>query len=217
MPDLAKLGLTKFRNVHITGAPDDIRLMLTELTQNPDVAAPYDLQLSFVFSLDEMKQTITDVAATHAVDPAGTLAIAYPKLASKRYVGIHRDDIFPFIDLNDQTGEVGRTGLKFSRMRSFDADFTLIDLRWLTQAPRKQSRSQRVGDYEAKLPELRTELPAAARAKWDTLTPGYRREWALYVYSPATAKTRAVHLAQMITALATGLNSVKAYQESKKR
>ena len=216
MPDLNKLGLTKFNNVRVTGAPDDMRLMLQNLPSSPDAKVPCDLQVSFVFSLEEMKQVIADVATAQRISPHGTLCVVYPKLASKRYVGIHRDDIFPFIHVNDDTGEVGTTGLKFSRMRSFDENFTVLDLRWLAQVPRRKTRSQRASDYQARLPELAAELPVAARSQWDTLTPGYQREWARYIYSPATAKTRAVHLAQAITALVAGFGNIEQYKASLK-
>ncbi|MCF6160875.1 YdeI/OmpD-associated family protein [Furfurilactobacillus rossiae] len=56
-----------------------------------------------------------------------------------------------------------------------------------------------------------------AHQAFDTLTPGYQRSWARYVFSPKTSATQQAHLQQMITLLKEDYASVELWHQGKKR
>jgi hypothetical protein len=163
-----------------------------------------------------MQAAITAIATDRLLAPNGYVYVLYPKRASQRYAGIRRDDIFPYLHVNEATGEVAATGLKFSRMRRFNDDFTLLDLRWLAHAPRsKTASSQRVGDYAERLGELQGRLVHHAPklvATFAGLPAGMQREWARYVYSPKRPVTQNLHFEQMLVVLASGARTLAEYK-----
>lgn len=183
----------------------------TATTETPD------LQVFFVMNLAEMQAAINEIAQSKQLTATGYLYLVYPKLISKKYPGIHRDSIFPYLQVDDATGEVAATGLKFSRMVSFDEDFTVVGLKWLTGNQRSTSASsQRVQDYLTFLPEIQQRLAAETPASaefFQTLTPGYQRDWARYLYAPKTAATRERHYQIFLTALAAHYPSYRHYQK----
>ncbi|WP_054645590.1 YdeI/OmpD-associated family protein [Secundilactobacillus oryzae] len=173
--------------------------------------------MTFALSLDEMKQQIEAVNRDKLLAQSGYLYIAYPKVQSKHYDGVRRDDIFPYLHVDETTGQMGETHLKFSWMLKLDEDFTLVGLQWLTAAPRQQNKpSQRVADCEGRLPELEEMLATypSTLQQFRELTPGYRREWARYVFSPRTAATQASHFDKMIEVLEAGYSSVELYRQA---
>ncbi|MCH4057358.1 MAG: YdeI/OmpD-associated family protein [Lactobacillaceae bacterium] len=176
-----------------------------------------DLQIFFVFSLVEMQTVITEVARSKQLTPTGYLYLVYPKLSSKKYTGIHRDSIFPYLKVDEATGEVPNSGLKFSRMVSFDEDFTVVGLKWLTGQQRSTNvASQRVQDYINYLPEIQqrlTQMAPNSAVFFQQLTPGYQRDWAGYLYSPKTATTRENHYQTFLKALALQCPSYQHYRK----
>lgn len=69
--------------------------------------------------------------------------------------GIHRDVLFPALNVDEDSGAVADTGLKFSRMVSFDDNYTAVGLTWLASNPRRADNpSGRVATYEDRLSEL---------------------------------------------------------------
>lgn len=164
-----------------------------EVTPFMVTTPPYDVILYFVYSLEDMKAIIFETWEKKSLKPGGRLVFAYPKLASKKYSGIHRDTLFPFLGVEEATGYVPQIQLKFHQMRSLDEDFTLVSLKNLPLEKNKVGTSQKVGDYVSFkgefLQKLREENPMAAEFYQD-LTPGYQKDWLRYIYSAKQEKTQ---------------------------
>ncbi|MNI75073.1 hypothetical protein D3C73_1311990 [compost metagenome] len=77
--------------------------------------------------------------------------------------------------------------------------------------------SQRVDDYTSMIPAVEKELQGSpeALALYQSLTPGYRKDWARYVYSAVQEETRAKRRAEMIKILGEGYKSVDMYRRDK--
>lgn len=212
-----KLGMLRYNKVTIYNLPNDVAPLFAEVSFTQTTERQSDFLLAFVFSLREMQETIMTVNQHKALAAKGYFYLAYPKVQSQRYAGIKRDDIFPFLEVNEESGKIGVTDLKFSRMLKLNDDFTLIGLQWITTAPRSTTRaSQKVADYEVRIPELQTRLGnlQVTLQHFNQLTPGYQREWARYVFSPKTNETQTRHFQQMISILDQGFSSVTQYRQS---
>lgn len=216
MADLHRFQFDRFHHIAITDLPAALADRFKGLAYTTTATAATDLRVLVALDLPSMQAQLEAVAADHLLTADGYVYLLYPKLASKHYPGIHRDDLFRYLHLNDATGEVAHTGLKFSRMRSFDADFTLVDLRWLAQAPRpKHASSQRVADYDARVPELRERLQhrtPALVAAFERLTAYMQRDWARYIFSPKRPVTQNSHFDQMCLVLAAGFRTLAEYK-----
>lgn len=95
----------------------------------------------------------------------------------------------------DSDGYVGTSTIKFARMVGLDEVFTVIGLkeeekRTLKAASSKAS--QRVDDYIEKIQAIEDDLINTPEllAFYQSLTPGYQKEWARYVYSAKQVATR---------------------------
>lgn len=96
--------------------------------------SPYDLALAFVFSLDEMATMIQQAASENWLCDDGLLYLCYPKKGNKTYPDyIGRDDIFPFLKVDLDTGLVPGTRFKFNSMAAFNDVFTVIGLKQLSK------------------------------------------------------------------------------------
>ncbi|MFD1484603.1 YdeI/OmpD-associated family protein [Lacticaseibacillus baoqingensis] len=216
MVDLKRFGFDRFHHIVFTDAVLDRLPMLAAVPHTKTPTKATDLRVVLALDLPAMQTAIQAIAQDHLLAALGVVDVLYPKRASQRYVGVRRDDIFPYLHVDEATGEVGHTGLKFSRMRSFNDDFTLLDLRWLAHAPRSQTTSsQRVGDYAEFLPQLQARLahhaPQQAIA-FAALPAGMQREWARYVYSPKRLATQNMHFEQMVLVLTSGARTLAEYK-----
>ncbi|NCA98230.1 MAG: hypothetical protein EOM08_06460 [Clostridia bacterium] len=100
---------------------------------------PYDLVLTFVFSLDEMAASVQQTASENWLSEDGLLYLCYPKKGNKTYpVYIGRDDIFPYLKVDLDTGLVPGTRLKFNSMAAFNDVFTVIGLKQLSEKAYKK-------------------------------------------------------------------------------
>ena len=209
--DVAKHPIVRHQPASVTTLPDLPSTLTT----------PSDLILSFCQTTDEMASEIKTVTVKKSLTANGYLYLIYPKLKNKLGIsGIHRDVLFPALNVDEDSGAVGQTGLKFSRMVSFDDNYTAVGLTWLATNPRRPDNpSGRVVTYVDRLPELKQLLgqDPDALASFVTLTPGYQRSWARYVFSPKTTATQQMHLQQTIDLLKTGFASIELWHEGKKR
>jgi hypothetical protein len=101
---------------------------------------------------------------------------------------IHRDELFAGLGA-DENGNVGTSGIKFARMVGLNDVFTVVGFKAEAKGKGKKSSSakpsQRVGDYEANIADVENDLKDVPQtlAFFQSLTPGYRKDWARYVYS----------------------------------
>ncbi|MNC75255.1 hypothetical protein D3C75_1267570 [compost metagenome] len=72
-------------------------------------------------------------------------------------------------------------------------------------------------DYTSMIPAVEKELQDSpeALALYQSLTPGYRKDWARYVYSAVQEETRAKRLGEMKKILGEGYKSIDIYRRDK--
>lgn len=182
---------------------------------------PYDLIFSYVTDLPEMKAICEKVAKENFLAEKGYLFIAYPKRGNKAFeTSIHRDEIFPYLQVNEDDGYLPGSDLKFSRMVQLDEVFTVVGLKMDRSGKGKVSSasSQRVADYEARIPEIEALLVPhpIELALYESLTPGYRRDWARYIFSAKQEATRTKRAAEMVEVLGKGYKTMELYKKSKR-
>lgn len=209
---IQKLGLEKYQNPKLLTAPPNYNLsgIAWQNKEQPDML------FTFIETLSEFKEAVT-IAQTDLLDQ-GVLFVAYPKKGNQLYQNfIHRDEIFPALQVNEDDGFVAGTQLKFNRMVSYDKNFTVVGLKKLVNPPTKPTKkaSQRVADYQERIPELLEELAKdpLAVANFQQLTPGYQKDWARYVYSAKQQATQEKRLAEAITILQAGYKTKALYQK----
>jgi uncharacterized protein YdeI (YjbR/CyaY-like superfamily) len=77
--------------------------------------------------------------------------------------------------------------------------------------------SQRVDDYTSMIPDVENDLHDTLEALsfYQSLTPGYRKDWARYVYSAVQEETRAKRRAEIKKILGEGYKSIDIYRRDK--
>ncbi|MFA5719539.1 MAG: YdeI/OmpD-associated family protein [Acholeplasmataceae bacterium] len=128
------------------------------------------------------------IKSINLLEDNGILYICYPKLKNTINVeGIHRDHIFPYLHVSEETGYVGDTLMRFNKMASFDKDYTLLGTK---KDVKRQKRHQDKTDYSLYIQNLKENLTSHALVFYNTLPKGYQTNWARYVYSAKQQKTK---------------------------
>ncbi|MDN7242481.1 YdeI/OmpD-associated family protein [Planococcus sp. N028] len=215
-----KLNLHKYEKVAVLNLPEGADY----LSQLPDFDtalkdASYDLIFSFVLDMESLKAQVTQIIESNALSKNGYLFLAYPKKGNKVYpTFIHRDDLLEGLGA-DENGYVGSSGIKFARMVGLDDVFTVVGLKEDAGNRNKQSTaaSQCVDDYIEMIPAIENDLRDEPEllALYQSLTPGYRKDWARFVYSAKQETTKEKRRKEMLTILAAGYKSRDLYQRSK--
>lgn len=78
--------------------------------------------------------------------------------------------------------------------------------------------TQPLAAYEPMIPAVAALLATQPdlQAFFNALTPGYQREWARFIFGPASEATKQKHLTKMREVLATGYKSKRAYDQRAK-
>lgn len=168
--------------------------------------------------MESLQALVSKVIDSNCLSPGGYLYAAYPKKGNKVYsTFIHRDSLFEGVGA-DKDGYIGTSSIKFARMVGLNDIFTVVGFK---HEARKQSNasskpSQRVDDYAAMIPEVEKDLQdhSTELAFYRSLTPGYQKDWARYVYSAVQEDTRANRRAEMIKLLGEGYKSINIYRRS---
>ncbi|OKP82049.1 hypothetical protein A3844_24660 [Paenibacillus helianthi] len=215
-----KLNLHKFKKVAILNRPEDEDSLSgliaydTELTDNC-----YDLIFAYVLNMEALQDLINTVIDRNYLDKGGYLYAAYPKKGNKVYsTYIHRDSLFEGVGA-DEDGYIGASNLKFARMVGLNDVFTVVGFKEETRKKNEASSkpSQRVDDYTSMIPAVENDLQDSPEALklYQSLTPGYRKDWARYVYSAVQEGTRAKRRAEMKKILGEGYKSIDIYRREK--
>ena len=217
-----KLNLQKYKQAAVLNHPEG-ETLLPGLEQYDTALGGrgYELIFAFVLHMGELQKLVSQVIDGEFLAEGGYLYAAYPKKGNKVYpTYIHRDELFAGLGASEEDGYIGTSHLKFARMVGLNDVFTVVGFK--SEARKKGSAaasvsrpSQRVGDYVAMIPEVEKELREApeALAAYRSLTPGYRKDWARYVYSAVQEETRAKRKAEMIEALRAGYKSTEDYRK----
>ncbi|GAA0325057.1 YdeI/OmpD-associated family protein [Oceanobacillus oncorhynchi subsp. oncorhynchi] len=216
MSIIDKLKLHKYNSMAVINQPNDYDVF-TE--SNQALQQEHDAIFIFVETLDEMITYTNQILEQQLLLPKGYLFFAYPKKGNKRYTtSIHRDEIFPAMKV-DEEGYVSGSDLKFARMVSMDDVFTVIGLKREKQKEKKSaSSSQRVADYAENVKDIEALLAAFPEVLsfYQSLTPGYQKDWARYLFSAKQQKTRDKRKQQMLDILSRGYKSIDLYRQQKK-
>ena len=211
-----KLNLMKYKRVAILHQPAGTDYVPELSGYDTELKGEYDLIFAFVLDMPSFKQLAERVIDGRHLAKNGYLYVAYPKKGNKVYpTFIHRDDLFAGLGC-DENGYVRTSDIKFARMVGLDDVFTVVGLkREAAKSGRASTRaSQRVDDYAEMVADIEEDLRDAPDllAFYKSLTPGYRKDWARYVYSAKQEETRAKRREEMKKILAAGYKSRDLYR-----
>ncbi|MCM3785374.1 YdeI/OmpD-associated family protein [Neobacillus mesonae] len=212
-----KLSLHKYSKKAVLDMPEgteyfaDLGDFDQELTEKK-----YDLIFAFVLDMEAMKSQVYKMIEEDLLEEGGYLFLAYPKKGNKAYsTYIHRDEIMDGLG-TDEDGYVGTSSIKFARMVGMDEVFTVVGLKKELRKAKKTSKaSQRVDDYVALIPNIEQDLKDEPDllAFYHTLTPGYQKDWARYVYSAKQEATKEKRREEMKLILGKGYKSRELYRQ----
>lgn len=213
-----KLRLHQYKKAVILNQPEGSEYF-TELTSYDTTLKDqaYDLIFAFVLDMASLNELV-DLVITHEhLNPGGYLFAAYPKKGNKVYeTYIHRDDLLSGLG-SDEEGYVGASNIKFARMVGLDEVFTVVGFKEDAKGKHKISSkaSQSVDDYIALIPSVEKDLEDTPEllAVYQALTPGYRKDWARYVYSAKQEATRVKRREEMKMILKAGYKSRELYRK----
>jgi len=172
-----------------------------------------------VFKIDEMVTYLQNVQKLNALTEQGYLFFVYPKKGNKKYEQfIHRDDIFPAIQVDEEKYIVG-SDYKFASLMSLDETFSIVSIKkdGKGHGKKKTASSQCVSDYEGMIPQLRDTLAENPDDLlfYDGLIPGYQKDWARYIYSAKKEETQVARLEEMREIIRLGYKTKELYRKAK--
>jgi Bacteriocin-protection, YdeI or OmpD-Associated len=216
-----KLNLHKFKEAAVVGTPEWADYLSglegydTELIRDT-----YDLIFAFVLDFQSLKGLVDKVIEKNYLNKNGYLYLAYPKKGNKVYEShIHRDDLLPGMGA-DEDGYISGSTIKFSRMVGLDEVFTVVGLKEDSKGKTStyEKPSQCVHDYIAMIPNIEKDLQDSPDllSFYHSLTPGYQKDWARYVYSAKQDATKVKRREEMKKILAAGYKSRDLFKAGKK-
>jgi hypothetical protein len=212
-----KLNLHKFKRVAVLNQPADEH-SLSELAgyDTELIAGEYDLIFAYVLTMESLQELVGKVIDQSCLNQGGYLYAAYPKKGNKVYPNyIHRDSLFEGLGA-DEDGYIGTSGIKFARMVGLNEVFTVVGFK--AEARKNTERSlkpsQRVDDYVSRIADVENDLQDTPEtlAFYRSLTPGYRKDWARYIYSAKQEETRTRRREEMKQILGQGYKSLDSYR-----
>lgn len=104
-------------------------------------------------------------------------------------------------------------------MLAVDDNYTMISMKNLVNLKKSTASSQKVADYAERIGDIRQVLVGDQKALefYDSLTPGYQKDWARYVFSAKQEVTQDKRKAEMVDILRKGFKSRQLYQTSLKK
>ncbi|WP_299089737.1 YdeI/OmpD-associated family protein [uncultured Metabacillus sp.] len=212
-----KLNLQKYKKAAVLNLPEGAEYLAKLEGYDTELAGSgYDLIFAFVLDMESLKDLVYKVIEKNFLNKNGYLFLAYPKKGNKVYpTYIHRDDLFPSLGV-DESGFIGTSSIKFARMVGLDDVFTVVGLKEDSKSKNKTSTkaSQCVDDYIEMIPDVEKDLQDTPDllAFYQSLTPGYRKDWARYVYSAKQEATRKKRREEMKSILGAGYKSRDLYR-----
>jgi len=216
-----KLGLRKFGRKAVLYRPEGTDYFADLEDYDAELGeGAYDLIFAFALDLDSLRGLVNRVIAESRLRPGGYMFAAYPKKGNKKYATfIHRDELLEGLG-SDEEGYVGTSPVKFARMVGLDEVFTVVGFKEDAAGKGKTSSqaSQRVDDYIALIPNIERDLADTPDllAFYQALTPGYRKDWARYVYSAKQEETQGGRREEMKDILRAGFKSRELYRQARR-
>ncbi|MFC7687812.1 YdeI/OmpD-associated family protein [Ureibacillus sp. GCM10028918] len=220
MPSIVeKLKLQKYKEIALLQVPadsayfNDLPDYDTELVDTKS----YDLIFAFVLDMESLQSIVQEIIKESFLNQKGYIYLAYPKKGNKIYsTFIHRDDLLAGLNA-DEEGYIGGSSIKFARMVALDDVFTVVGLKEDSKSKSTNKKStkasQCVDDYIEMIPQIEKDLQEVPEvlAFYQSLTPGYRKDWARFVYSAKQETTKEKRRNEMKNILSEGYKSRDLY------
>jgi hypothetical protein len=216
---IEKFKLDTFKDLPILNMPSYLQTELEVLGSHP-LKDKQEALLVFTTTNEEFFSTLRSLIIQDPILDKGVLFLCYPKKGNPMYPSyVHRDEIFPKVDMDDD-GFMFKSAYKFNRMLAFDEVFTLLEVKKIDSKKVPNARPSQMGsDYIHHIPEVEGLLKdePKALAFFQSLSPGYRKDWAVYVFSTENLDTRKKRIQEMIRLLNEGHKNMTLYRQSKKQ
>lgn len=217
-----KLNLNKYNKKLLLNVPKDQTYFegLKDYETTLSNEHSYDLIFAFVLDLESLKELVTKIINHNLLNKKGYFFAAYPKKGNKVYeTFIHRDDLLSGLGADDN-GYIGNSDIKFSRMVGLDDVFTVVGLKeeGKTKSVKSTKASQCVDDYIDYIPAIEEDLKDTPNllSCYQALTPGYRKDWARFIYSAKQEATKNKRREEMKMILSEGYKTRDLYRANKK-
>jgi uncharacterized protein YdeI (YjbR/CyaY-like superfamily) len=218
-----KLSLEKYPTKLILNKPDDVSDFDETEYDTSINQKEYDLIFAFVFNLEDFAKYIQLVTDKQLLRYKGYLYFAYPKKGNPQYdVYIDRDSIFKQIPM-DAERYVQESDIKFSKMASLNEVYTVVGFKSEKRKKAKGAKnltktSQCVDDYIENIEDIKQFLGKnkEIQDKYMSLTFGYQKDWARYVYSAKKKETQVRRLQEMEVVLSKGYKSIDLFKRDQK-
>ena len=205
-----KLKIDKYPDCAVFARRYESALDTLPQVERPEGVA---LLIAFVYTLEEMQEI---VAGVHSRAEVQALHLTYPKKGNKLGIGhIGRDDIFPALGVNIDTGVVEGTDLRFNMMVSLDDNFTIVGMRREQLSAKVKTERKCSSDYLEQIPALVAMLSLEERTRFTRLAPSYQREWTAHIFSAKGEATRTRRLDQLVEALRLGYKTLDQLRKHK--
>lgn len=197
--------LLKDKRVLFDRVPEDYKTLYTSYQA---VTKDYEVVFTFAHRLEDMQAILNTY--TNLLSPGNLLYIAYPKLKNAKGIeGIHRDHLFPFLRVDEKTGYVNQTLMRFNKMVSLDDNYTLIGIKKDDTHQKRKGASQRQEDYANHVEDVMDLLKEEpCLAFYQSLTPGYQKSYARYIFSAKQEATKEKRIKETIDLLNQGIKSI---------
>ncbi|MCU7557170.1 YdeI/OmpD-associated family protein [Macrococcus capreoli] len=201
------------KSVFVVNQPADYNVFSES---HDHITGHHDIIFAFVVDIKGFKQTVQSCLASSSLNKGGLLFVAYPKKGNKKYDSyIHRDEIFPALKVMDD-GYIQGTDYKFNRMVSMDEVYTVVGIKYVPERKVSKAASQCVADYADKVDDVIAILQQDVIPFFNSLTPGYKKDWARYLFSAKQEKTRLKRIEEMHHILREGYKTKELYRQHKK-
>lgn len=215
---LSKLKIDSFKNLACVDIPEDLKIEFKDY-KSVSLTKDHDAVIVFSTSNEDFFKTLEKLVKEDIIVDKGLLFILYPKKGNKRYPSyVHRDEIFPKVQMDDE-GFIYKTAYKFNRMLGFNDEFTLLEIKKILNYKAKNQVSKQGSDYLKFIPDVEKYLEKDAEALkiYQALSPGYRKDWAVYIFSTQNESTRNKHFEECETLLKQGHKNMTLYRQSLKK
>lgn len=212
-----KLNLKKYEKVAVLHLPDGADYLNGLVDFDTELRdTTYDLIFAFVLDMESLKGLVQKVIDKNCLNKNGYIFLAYPKKGNKVYsTFIHRDDLLDGLGA-DENGYIGTSNIKFARMVGLDDVFTVVGLKEDERGKNQTSTksSQCLDDYIDLIPNVEKDLQETPEllSFYQSLTPGYRKDWARYIYSAKQEATKEKRREEMKLILGKGYKSRDLYR-----
>lgn len=214
---ISKLKLDRCERVAVLDVPKALEGDLKQIKLIP-LDRDHDAVVVFTTSNAGFFSTLERLSFEDRCVEGGVLWIAYPKKGNPTYPEyVHRDEIFPKVRMDDD-GYIYDSPYRFNRMLGFDECFTLLEIKRVAQ--RKPAKPSHVGsDYLKYIPEVEVMLKddPDVLATYQSLSPSYRKDWAVYLFTTANEVTRAKRFEELKSVIRAGYKNMTLYRQAQKK